>query len=236
MFRLSLCFLSIIGVISAQSLNSAMPGVHCAKNQVVNKVTLYEDGSIEAECGPMPCGVSGTTCTENNTACKGDVFSGMKWAPNGQALLLRCCGLEVGSKVYVGTDTVQLGSYYIGGPVAAKDKSGHGGSEYDFVSNLRAEQNGVRIWVHRIICASTEDQEQIRRAPARTDVAPLNSPNDHAAFMSRREQVLRSIAAQNQDSPVEHVAAQEEETAAVNPLQYRPRMRDQPVNAERRLL
>uniref|UniRef100_A0AC34FHY4 Uncharacterized protein n=1 Tax=Panagrolaimus sp. ES5 TaxID=591445 RepID=A0AC34FHY4_9BILA len=233
MFRL-IFVLSFIGIIVGQSIGSAMPGVHCAKNQVVNKVTLYEDGSIEAECGPMPCGVSGATCTENNTACKGDVFSGMKWAPNGQALLLRCCSLEVGSKVYVGTDTVQLGSYYIGGPVAEKDKSGHGGSEYDFVSNLRAEQNGVRIWVHRILCASNDvEQEHVRRAPARTDVAPLTSPNDHAAFMSRREQVLRAIS-QNQDSPVEHVAAQEE--SAVNPLQYRPRMRDEPVNAERRLL
>ena len=180
MLRVSaLLILCLFGSISAQNLKSAIPGLHCAKNQVVNKVTLYEDGSVEAECGPIPCGASGMTCTENNVGCKMPlVFSGMKWDANGQSLLLRCCSVDVGNKVYVGTDSISLGAYYAGGPVAEKDKSGHGGAEYDFVSNIRAEQSGIRIWVHRIICASDDEQQEkeaVRRAPARTDVAPLIS-------------------------------------------------------------
>lgn len=47
---------------------------------------MYEDGAIEAECGPIPCGISGKSCIEYQGACHADTntFSGMKWAPNGQ--------------------------------------------------------------------------------------------------------------------------------------------------------
>ncbi|KAH7671485.1 WRT-10 protein, partial [Aphelenchoides avenae] len=53
---------------------------------VVNKITVYEDGAIEAECGPIPCGSSGESCSDDQAACRADVnvFSGMKWAKNGQ--------------------------------------------------------------------------------------------------------------------------------------------------------
>ena len=138
-----LCILFGIVYGQRQQLKSAVQGIHCAKNQVVNKVTFYEDGAIEAECGPIPCGTSGAKCIEDQTNCRADtpfVFSGMKWAPNGQSLLLRCCSLEVGNKMYVGTDMIGLGSFYAGGPVDPKDKFGHGGIEYDFVSSIRAEQ------------------------------------------------------------------------------------------------
>lgn len=184
MYKLIIILSVILAITLAQrqQLNSAIQGVHCAKNQVVNKVTFYEDGAIEAECGPIPCGNSGNKCVEDQTACRADtpfVFSGMKWASNGQSLLLRCCTLDVGNKMYVGTDMITLGSFYSGGVVDSKDKSGHGGDEYDFVSSVRVEQGGIRIWVHRIMCASDEQNQQnnqgheIRRAPpSRFDETP----------------------------------------------------------------
>src|SRR4051812_10752805 len=87
---------------------AAIQGTRCSRNQVVNKLTVYEDGAIEAECGPMPCGGSGDKCIDDNAYCKAetDVFSGMKWARNGQSLLLRCCSISGANKVYIGTDLV----------------------------------------------------------------------------------------------------------------------------------
>uniref|UniRef100_A0AC34RQG1 Uncharacterized protein n=1 Tax=Panagrolaimus sp. JU765 TaxID=591449 RepID=A0AC34RQG1_9BILA len=224
-----------------QQLASAIQGIHCAKNQVVNKVTFYEDGAIEAECGPIPCGASGAKCIEDQQQCRSDtpyVFSGMKWAPNGQSLLLRCCSLEVGNKMYVGTDMISLGSFYAGGPVDAKDKFGHGGAEYDFVSSIRAEQGGVRIWVHRIMCASESDApvvdnrqrvpipDNVRRSPARVDGTRIAEDVDE----QRRQNLLNRLA-ENRDSPVQTVVQDER---PVNPLQYRPNQRS--GNAEARLL
>ena len=69
------------------------------------------------------------------------------------SLLLRCCSLQAGNKVYIGTDLVTLGSYYTGrvlgfsdktrisgGIVPEKDMMGTTGIEYDFVANARTEQ------------------------------------------------------------------------------------------------
>lgn len=53
---------------------------------------------------------------------------------------MRCCSLNVGNKIYVGTDLVTLGSFYTGGLVQKKDMYGNGGPEYDFVANVRTEQ------------------------------------------------------------------------------------------------
>ena len=65
----------------------------------------------------------------------------MRWAPNGESILLRCCTMQAKNKIYVGTDVVSAGSFYEGGEVAAKDLYGDkGGAEYDFVANARTEQ------------------------------------------------------------------------------------------------
>lgn len=39
-------------------------GSQCTKNQVVRKLTVYEDGALEAECGPVPCGEVGKRCID----------------------------------------------------------------------------------------------------------------------------------------------------------------------------
>uniref|UniRef100_A0A915LK09 Uncharacterized protein n=1 Tax=Meloidogyne javanica TaxID=6303 RepID=A0A915LK09_MELJA len=75
-------------------------------------------------------------------------------------LLLRCCSLQAGNKVYIGTDLVTLGSYYTGGIVPEKDMMGTTGIEYDFVANARTEQGGVRVWVYRIVCQTERQQSQ----------------------------------------------------------------------------
>lgn len=65
----------------------------------------------------------------------------MRWAPNGESILLRCCTMHAKNKIYVGTDVVAAGSFYEGGEVAEKDLYGDkGGAEYDFVANARTEQ------------------------------------------------------------------------------------------------
>ncbi|KAK6032693.1 hypothetical protein OSTOST_01115 [Ostertagia ostertagi] len=63
----------------------------------------------------------------------------MRWAPNGQSVLLRCCTIKVPNKIYVGTDLVTAGSYYEGGVVAKKDMYYPKGREYDFIANVRTE-------------------------------------------------------------------------------------------------
>ncbi|VDD94264.1 unnamed protein product [Enterobius vermicularis] len=128
--------------------------MHCIL--VVTKLTFYEDGAIEAECNKLPCGQISSNCIEKQVSCRteSDVLSGMKWATNGQSVLLRCCQLTVPTKLYVGTDRVTLGSYYTGGMVEEKDLYGKNGDiEYDFISNMRTEQGAVRIWVYRVMCA-----------------------------------------------------------------------------------
>ncbi|VDM46950.1 unnamed protein product [Toxocara canis] len=121
--------------------------------KVVTKLTVYEDGAVEAECNKLPCGTSGARCIEAQTSCKADtdIFSGMKWAVNGQSVLLRCCSLRVPNKIYVGTDLVSLGSYYTGGLVEKKDLYGKDGPEYDFISNIRTEQLVSHICYVRLI-------------------------------------------------------------------------------------
>ncbi|TMS32414.1 hypothetical protein L596_000253 [Steinernema carpocapsae] len=195
-------------------------GTHCAPNQVINKITVYDDGAIEAECGPMPCGQAGQRCTEEQAQCRAetDIFSGMKWARNGQSLLLRCCSFNVAKKVYVGTDLVAPGEYYTGGVVAKKDHYGTSGYEYDFISNIRTEQGGVRVWVHRIMCPP-KTPVSAQQTEFSVDPQPTITDGRDFAFNKRREFMLRQMAA-NQDAETQTVA--HEEQAPVNPLQYRP--------------
>uniref|UniRef100_A0A0K0D949 Secreted protein n=1 Tax=Angiostrongylus cantonensis TaxID=6313 RepID=A0A0K0D949_ANGCA len=133
-------------------------GTHCSKNQVISRMTVFEDGTLEAECGPVPCGEVGRRCIDDQTGCRADtdVFSGMRWAPNGQSVLLRCCTIKVPNKIYVGTDLVTAGSYYEGGMVSAKDMYYPKGKEYDFIANIRTEQGGVRVWVYRVACGEND--------------------------------------------------------------------------------
>ena len=105
---------ALVALAAEAQLNSPVRGVQCSRNQSVNKLTVYEDGAIEAECGPIPCGRTTTCADEMATSCKPEteLYAGMRWAKNGQSLLLRCCGAEFPSKTYIGTDLVPLGSYY----------------------------------------------------------------------------------------------------------------------------
>ncbi|CAD5213662.1 unnamed protein product [Bursaphelenchus xylophilus] len=206
----------------------------CRPNQVVNKVTVFDDGAIEAECGPIPCGQSGAQCSDDLPHCKSEadnVFSGMRWSKNGQSILLRCCSINVPNKVYVGTDLVSTGSYYTGGLVGKKDMFGKAGPEFDYVSNIRAEQGGVRIWVYRIMCPVEETK--------RPEFPPQPEPQRAAlSAEQRRQNVLQQLNQQSEvgasvDAPVEEEPA--------NPLQYRPparmaRQKDSPMHASRRVL
>ncbi|VDP06451.1 unnamed protein product [Heligmosomoides polygyrus] len=126
--------------------------------QVISRITVFEDGTLEAECGPIPCGEVGRRCIADQTSCRADtdVFSGMRWAPNGQSVLMRCCTIKMPNKIYVGTDLVTAGSYYEGGAIAKKDMYFPKGREYDFIANIRTEQGGVRVWVYRIACGEND--------------------------------------------------------------------------------
>uniref|UniRef100_A0A0N4ZBP6 Uncharacterized protein n=1 Tax=Parastrongyloides trichosuri TaxID=131310 RepID=A0A0N4ZBP6_PARTI len=197
-FLTSFLALLALPVIYGQSSSvEPISGVKCAKNQVVNKVTVYEDGAIEAECGPIPCATSGETCIDDQIACKAerDVFSGMKWAANGQSILLRCCNLNVANKIYVGTDLVTLGSYYTGGPVSKKDLYGNGGAEYDFVANIRTEQGGVRLWVYRIMCPAQQEPE----TPSSSSNSQITDGRNFA-YEKRRQYLLRQLSQSQQAS------------------------------------
>ncbi|KAL7077034.1 hypothetical protein ACQ4LE_003563 [Meloidogyne hapla] len=214
---------------SIYALKNAVRGKKCAQNQVVNKLTVYEDGAIEAECGPLPCGSTGI-CSEDLSSCKAasDIFSGMKWARNGQSLLLRCCSLQAGNKIYIGTDLVTLGSYYTGGIVPEKDMMGTAGIEYDFVANARTEQGGVRVWVYRIVCQSENHRYQQQQQPSIPHPSmPQQKIEDQ---MSNDEQPISEIQEQKRlqkDETIENKDEEGEEQSIPNPLQYRPRRNHQ---------
>jgi len=88
----------------------------------VNKLTVYEDGAIEAECGPLPCGSTGA-CSDDLSSCKAasDIFSGMKWARNGQRQIINL-NFEIKRKVckkvadnfcgYLNICNLNLASYF----------------------------------------------------------------------------------------------------------------------------
>lgn len=221
--------------------SSAQPPVreaYCRPNQIVNKITVFEDGGIEAECGPIPCGNSGIQCVDDNATCKSEadsVFSGMKWGKNGQSLALRCCNINVANKIYVGTDLVGLGSYYTGGLVGKTEMFGHGGPEYDYVSNIRAEQGGVRIWVYRIMCPVADTKPQARQPVV------LQEPQAVLTPAQRRQNVLQQLSQQQQQTQVSESNDEQGDEAPSNPLQYKPaarmaRQKDSPMHASRRVL
>ncbi|KAF7639005.1 hypothetical protein Mgra_00001531 [Meloidogyne graminicola] len=221
---------------STNALKNAVRGKKCAQNQVVNKLTVYEDGAIEAECGPLPCGSTGI-CSDDLSSCKAasDVFSGMKWARNGQSILLRCCSLQAGNKVYIGTDLVTLGSYYTGGIVPEKDMMGTTGIEYDFVANARTEQGGVRVWVYRIVCQS--ENRRVYHQQQQPSISHPSIPQQKMEDqMSNDEQPISEVQEENKLQKEETIENKEdlEEQSAQNPLQYRPRRNNQrnsfPIN------
>ncbi|KAI6238039.1 hypothetical protein M3Y99_00730900 [Aphelenchoides fujianensis] len=234
----------LVAAVSGQLAKNAVRGIHCSKNQAVNKVTVYEDGAIEAECGPIPCGMTGDRCLEDvGTNCRAetDLYSGMRWAKNGQSLLLRCCTYQFPQKTYIGTDLVPLGSFYTGGLVARKDMYANAGPEFDYVANVRMEQGGLRVWVYRILCPNQTESHQTEPA-----AVPARFPEEDKtqAMEAHRQFLLKQIA--EQQSPVEVAPSVDEEPEAVqapvNPLQYRPpaamraRQRDSPLRADQRVL
>jgi len=210
----------------------------------------------------MPCGAAGERCIEDQAYCKAetDVFSGMKWAKNGQSLLLRCCSISGAQKLYIGTDLVALGSYYTGGIVPSKDMSAKdGGPEYDFVTNVRTEQGGVRVWVYRIVCPLNASTQPPQSQQVAQGAAVVNSgQKGNAGFEERRQYLLKQIA-ESQDGPTISIDSQtnsgqpsgqpqpqsavepaaqvdaQPEAEPSNPLQYRPRaaqrMRDSPTGS-----
>ncbi|CAI2342761.1 unnamed protein product [Caenorhabditis sp. 36 PRJEB53466] len=226
-------------------------GSQCSKNQVVRKLTVYEDGALEAECGPVPCGEVGRRCLDDQTSCRAetDVFSGMRWAPNGESILLRCCTMQSKNKIYVGTDVVSAGSFYEGGEVAEKDLYGDkGGAEYDFVANARTEQGGVRVWVYRMICAKGEkpvDFEPITTTSAAapkvvrtTTPAPIteaveeeeeqteggDEQTDQAETNESEAEVVESNDGEEEleEEEEEEEVTTTQEPQPFNPLRYRP--------------
>ncbi|CAI4232672.1 unnamed protein product [Auanema sp. JU1783] len=224
----------IVCLCAGASAVTPVQGTRCSPNQVINRLTVYEDGALEAECGPIPCGESGARCIEDQTSCRAetDVFSGMRWAANEQSLLLRCCTLKTSNKIYVGTDLVSLGSYYQGGPVAQKDLYGTDGPEYDFIANVRIEQGGVRVWVYRIMCAAGETVPKRIQA-----VEPTFKPATVKEVAKQEEQEEEN---DDGEEEVEEEEAGEEETTQApieeipfNPLRYRPPQTQRPAGARR---
>ncbi|KAK6103127.1 hypothetical protein QQG55_11290 [Brugia pahangi] len=222
------CFLSLSVALEANN-NQLQPtmGVKCLPNQVITKLTVYEDGAIEAECNKLPCGISGTQCKDNQASCRAetDTFSGMKWASNGQSILQRCCIISVPRKLYIGTDLVSLGSYYTGGMVDPKDLYSKEGPEFDFISNVRTEQGGVRIWVYRVVCPKT------------TGISDRST----ATSQIQRSATVQKQVSSNGNTQFGKAVAEGAPTAyrPLNPLQYRPanwRMlqRDSPIHAKSR--
>ncbi|CAI5443426.1 unnamed protein product [Caenorhabditis angaria] len=249
---ISLLIFSTCLIFSTSAKINPVVGSQCSKNQVVRKLTVYEDGALEAECGPVPCGEVGRRCIDDQTACRADtdVYSGMRWAPNGESILLRCCTMKTAKKIYVGTDIVSAGSFYEGGAVAKKDLyESTSGAEYDFIANARTEQGGVRVWVYRMICDKGEKPVNFEpitttsAAPATTRmaIAPLvvvtttQAPEEETegeeeeVVEEEQEQEEGEVEEQNDAEEIEVEEEEEEEVATTtqepkpfNPLRYRP--------------
>uniref|UniRef100_A0A183H8Y8 GON domain-containing protein n=1 Tax=Onchocerca flexuosa TaxID=387005 RepID=A0A183H8Y8_9BILA len=195
--------------------------------KVVTKLTVHENGAIEAECNKLPCGTSGPRCTDNQASCRAetDTFSSMKWASNGQSILQSCCEISVPSKIYIGTDLVSLGSYYTGGMVDQKDLYSKDGPEFDFVSNVRTEQGGVRVWVYRVIC------------PKVNGISEGTTATNHKQEMATKQKQ----GSNNGNIQSGRIVAEGVTTAyePINPLKYRPanwnlQQRDSPIAANSR--
>ncbi|CAG9534722.1 unnamed protein product [Cercopithifilaria johnstoni] len=224
---------SLLSLSIAFEANNDQPqstfGTLCLHNQVVTKLTVYEDGAIEAECNKLPCGTSGAYCNDEQASCRAETntFSGMKWASNGQSILQRCCTITVPHKIYIGTDLVSLGSYYTGGVVDQKDLYAKEGTEFDFISNVRTEQGGVRIWVYRVICPK----------------ATGTSAKSEATIHNQDIATMQKQATSNENAQPGRVVAEGIPTAyrPINPLQYRPPnwrllQRDSPIGIKSREL
>ncbi|EGT50110.1 hypothetical protein CAEBREN_20135 [Caenorhabditis brenneri] len=154
-------------------------GVPCSENQVILSMYNHLGKSYEFKCGSIPCGEFGRDCVDDQIQCRTEhdyFLSGMRWAPNNESLLLRCCKLQTKKKtIYVGTE--ELGSYYRnyhgGGKVVAEKRyEKNGGTEYDFIANFRSEghfsSKTARTWTYRIMCENEEE-------PTTAAPAPINS-------------------------------------------------------------
>ncbi|CAJ0608513.1 unnamed protein product [Cylicocyclus nassatus] len=213
-------------------------GTRCSKNQVISRLTVFEDGTLEAECGPVPCGEVGRRCIEDQTSCRADtdIFSGMRWAPNGQSVLLRCCTIKVPNKIYVGTDLVTAGSYYEGGPIAKKDMYYPKGREFDFIANVRTEQGGVRVWVYRVACGDNDQRVDFEPVLAQTPLVP-SRPVAQAEVADEQKQKVVNEPQNNEEEAEEEGEdeegeEEEEEEATKPPVEFNP-LRYRPPNVQR---
>ncbi|EGT37438.1 hypothetical protein CAEBREN_20901 [Caenorhabditis brenneri] len=143
--------------------NDNIFGSPCSKNQVISKLTLFEDGKIAIECAPVTCMQVRSHCVDDQIQCRPrtdpetEILSGMRWASNSDSIMLRCCTMQSKVMIYIGTDIVRSGTFYEGGKVADKDLYGpDGDDEFDFVANVKAEEAGVRVWVYRMFCPKGE--------------------------------------------------------------------------------
>ncbi|EYC13108.1 hypothetical protein Y032_0045g1271 [Ancylostoma ceylanicum] len=236
MLRLALAALLCLSLVSAKR---AINGTRCMKNQVISRLTVFEDGTLEAECGPVPCGEVGRRCIEDQTSCRADtdVFSGMRWAPNGQSVLLRCCTIKVPNKIYVGTDLVTAGSYYEGGPIAKKDMYYPKGKEYDFIANVRTEQGGVRVWVYRVACGDddqrVEFEQVVTQPPVVVPARPVVESEAPAEPKPKVESDTEGNEEEAEEEEGEEEEGEEEEEEATNPPQEFNPLRYRPPNVQR---
>ncbi|VDK83310.1 unnamed protein product [Litomosoides sigmodontis] len=247
-YPLLLLLLSLALAHEANSNGQFQPtlGTKCLPNQVVTKLTVYDDGAIEAECNKLPCGTSGIHCNDNQASCRTetDTFSGMKWASNGQSILQRCCTITVPRKIYIGTDLVSLGSYYTGGAVDQKDLHSNEGPEFDFIWNVRTEQGGVRIWVYRAICPKVIDDISWQSTTVTPQIGTMQHINHKLPASGRHHQYhqARQAAMSSGNDQSGGVATEDASTTVykpINPLQYRPAnwrllQRDSPLSAKSR--
>lgn len=138
---------------------SATP-MKCGPNEVITSLTHNNDGRIEAECSPLPCGSSGGECSLHDlsvTKCNDRdnvTLAGFSTINDGRGINVHCCSLSVPERIFTGADLVTAGNLFDGGAVRETDKLGDGGDEFDFISNVRMEQRGVRVLAYRVICPS----------------------------------------------------------------------------------
>jgi hypothetical protein len=83
---LLLLFLTVVLSIHAIIGQKPPAPSECHRDQVIHRIAVYDNGAIEAECGPQPCGSSGQQCVTDQEACKDDtsLLAGLKWSSNGQ--------------------------------------------------------------------------------------------------------------------------------------------------------
>ncbi|CAL2034274.1 unnamed protein product [Caenorhabditis brenneri] len=194
-------------LVTALAENANIIGSPCSKNQVISKLTVYENGTIEIGCAPVPCGEVGSHCVDDNIQCRNEteVPTALKRGPNNQSILFRCCTMQAKKRIHVGTDIVRLRSFYAGGEVASKDLYGNKGDyEFDFVANARSEkEGGVRVWVDRMFCPKENksvefDSITTTSAPKVTKITPAPVPTTPVDKEAGNDNIFGSPCSKNQ--------------------------------------